>query len=665
MVTRVRLPVVGGLVKVLSNPTATTVVAQIANLQQATTALNAAVQTLQTPVVTPGSFSQPPTGTVKAWPTKGVSPAFMAADAAPAADPSILVHRGRRGDEGESGPRGYSGIPGYAGAAGAAGLPGVMGRRGDAGDTGRSGYTGATGPSGYQGVPGVAVVRQGEPGDVGRTGVPGPQGLAGSAGPPGAMGPLGGAAGRRMDHDQVQEKAPRGSLIRSTAATASLGLTAILGHSGNFMDAASAPALSVAIAPTMTGQWTFTPSASTSGPVFNTFSTNTYSATMQGSTAGSVPAVIAFNANNQQGGLIGFAGSAGQLVGDAGSLDAVILGAQAIRLSAGGHTTSGLVLQTNQSVTMPFYGVGLATFDASGNITSVPAASTGGPRGSRGQDGEDGRTGLPGIAGPVGATGAPGSGGGGGSLGRRPYHDEPHMAARDRVFDPRNMDGPVTINGSGAGTIPTLRVFESVGADGLIVYAASGSATDRCLNFVLPGFYNLFNMYNDGHGIMGYNGTGATLSWSAAGNVTIAAPSSGVAITVTAAAGGSAFEFADGGGIAVGDFNSTAAGGGYWTFSRSGAVKCYFGDASELVGGVIDSYAIRSGGAFSVATGGATPRLIIASGGAISLAGQTLSTGTSVPTIGTNKPGSAVSLTPQTWLNIVINGTTYYLPLWI
>jgi hypothetical protein len=39
-------------------------------------------------------------------------------------------------------------------------------------------------------------------------------------------------------------------------------------------------------------------------------------------------------------------------------------------------------------------------------------------------------------------------------------------------------------------------------------------------------------------------------------------------------------------------------------------------------------------------------------------------TGTSVPTIGTNKPGSAVTLGPVTWETVVINGTTYYRPLW-
>jgi hypothetical protein len=42
----------------------------------------------------------------------------------------------------------------------------------------------------------------------------------------------------------------------------------------------------------------------------------------------------------------------------------------------------------------------------------------------------------------------------------------------------------------------------------------------------------------------------------------------------------------------------------------------------------------------------------------------TLSTGTSVPTIGTNKPGSAVTLGPVTWETVVLNGTTFFRPLW-
>lgn len=48
----------------------------------------------------------------------------------------------------------------------------------------------------------------------------------------------------------------------------------------------------------------------------------------------------------------------------------------------------------------------------------------------------------------------------------------------------------------------------------------------------------------------------------------------------------------------------------------------------------------------------------------VELFGMELSTGANTPTLGTNKPGSAVSLTPTTWMTTIVNGTTYYIPLW-
>jgi hypothetical protein len=50
----------------------------------------------------------------------------------------------------------------------------------------------------------------------------------------------------------------------------------------------------------------------------------------------------------------------------------------------------------------------------------------------------------------------------------------------------------------------------------------------------------LFKIFGDGHGTLGPSAS-LGLSWAAAGNVTIAAPSSGAAVTATAAAAGSAF----------------------------------------------------------------------------------------------------------------------------
>lgn len=59
-----------------------------------------------------------------------------------------------------------------------------------------------------------------------------------------------------------------------------------------------------------------------------------------------------------------------------------------------------------------------------------------------------------------------------------------------------------------------------------------------------------------------------------------------------------------------------------------------------------------------------TGNLVLKVNGELDLEEVTTSTGANVPTIGTNKPGSAVSLTPATWLTLIVNGTTYYTPLW-
>jgi hypothetical protein len=47
------------------------------------------------------------------------------------------------------------------------------------------------------------------------------------------------------------------------------------------------------------------------------------------------------------------------------------------------------------------------------------------------------------------------------------------------------------------------------------------------------------------------------------------------------------------------------------------------------------------------------------------VANQTVVAGSQTPTLGSNKPGSAVTLTPQKWLPITCDGSTYYIPLWI
>lgn len=240
---RLRLPAVGGLVKVLATPA--NPAAAIANLQQAVGALNTSVQIIQSPpggIIPSGPGPAGPAirgrqgedgdtgrqgrvGLTGAAGAPGVAIRGRQGDKGEAGRqgriglpgmpgaPGVGL-RGRQGDEGDRGAAGIPGLPGAAGAAGtagAAGSAGSPGRRGEDGEAGRRGVPGipgAAGSPGAQGSPGVAVVREGIEGDPGRRGVPGTPGAAGAAGSPGAQG-LPGVPARRQYHDEPNDRVPR------------------------------------------------------------------------------------------------------------------------------------------------------------------------------------------------------------------------------------------------------------------------------------------------------------------------------------------------------------------------------------------------------------------------------------------------------------------------
>jgi hypothetical protein len=109
-----------------------------------------------------------------------------------------------------------------------------------------------------------------------------------------------------------------------------------------------------------------------------------------------------------------------------------------------------------------------------------------------------------------------------------------------------NSNRAIAINAPAGGV--ALTVNGVVGGDPhFLVNAASGSATDRGIQHVWSGHYNIFNTYNDGHFVLGYNGTAQIITGSAAGNVTIAAPTSaGVALSVSAISGSQSISVAGG-----------------------------------------------------------------------------------------------------------------------
>jgi ribosomal protein S11 len=107
----------------------------------------------------------------------------------------------------------------------------------------------------------------------------------------------------------------------------------------------------------------------------------------------------------------------------------------------------------------------------------------------------------------------------------------------------------LTLNGApNAWTSVVLGSSTSGQSYGLIIEAgtSAGDSPIRVNNQAATASY--FQIFGDGHGFLGYNATTAnqTINWSAAGNVTLSAPTSGVALTVTGVPGNNIFEATDG-----------------------------------------------------------------------------------------------------------------------
>jgi hypothetical protein len=98
----------------------------------------------------------------------------------------------------------------------------------------------------------------------------------------------------------------------------------------------------------------------------------------------------------------------------------------------------------------------------------------------------------------------------------------------------------LTVYGSNlANTFPANFIGASVAgnSNGVFIAAGVNNAGDRALDvFNYAQTIRLMGVFGDGHFSLGYNGSSATLTGSAAGNVTINVPSSGVALTVNSQA---------------------------------------------------------------------------------------------------------------------------------
>lgn len=94
----------------------------------------------------------------------------------------------------------------------------------------------------------------------------------------------------------------------------------------------------------------------------------------------------------------------------------------------------------------------------------------------------------------------------------------------------RNVYGLIVLNQGSTGTSYGIGI--SAGTN-------SSDANLWCMDFTQT--HTFLKLAGDGSGILGYNGSGSTLTWNAAGNMTVAVPASGVAFTVDGGTGNDAF----------------------------------------------------------------------------------------------------------------------------
>lgn len=95
-----------------------------------------------------------------------------------------------------------------------------------------------------------------------------------------------------------------------------------------------------------------------------------------------------------------------------------------------------------------------------------------------------------------------------------------------------------TVNGVATSQAATINGSSSSGQSFGLYIAAGTTSSDSALNITnQANTHQLVKVNGDGSTVWGFNGTGNTITTAAAGNVTIAAPSSGVGLTVNAVSG--------------------------------------------------------------------------------------------------------------------------------
>lgn len=175
------------------------------------------------------------------------------------------------------------------------------------------------------------------------------------------------------------------------------------------------------------------------------------------------------------------------------------------------------------------------------------------------------------------------------------------------------------------------------------------------------------------------------LSGAPAGNVSVPAPTSGVAFTATGSGATRALQVNAAASAEVAELDSTAAGGSYATWTNSGTANGFVGSWLGIIGsGSASDFAIRATGQLALATNGTNIRVSITTAGNVTVAapssGQTFTVAPS-PAAGeliatssaltTGAGASAGTLTnapsagnPTKWIKINDNGTVRSVPAW-
>lgn len=396
--------------------------------------------------------------------------------------------------------------------------------------------------------------------------------------------------------------ATSGSVPTAANPTGTVGLSTVNGSATTFMRSDAAPPLSQSIAPTMTGNWIFSPSSGTaihangvaSSPVFNAVGNSTSGSSLGVLiNAGTTSADYAWKVTNQSGST-----TLAEIFGDGGT----VLGA-----ATGGDQ-------------------GVGTLNMTGCFVNGVACSTGGASGAN-------PTGTVGLAVVNGSAGT--------------YMRSDAAPPLSQAISP-TMTGNWTFNpSSGVGiavnALNNQKAATFAGgatsAQSFGVYIDAGTTSADYPIFVQnhAASATFFEIFGDGHGTLGPSSS-LGFSWTSAGVITIAAPTSGIALSTSGSsgsvigkfisgssattasndveidrAGSTANSITEGPNLVLNDTTNTHAAAiqlsgnqlEFWKFGSSWVQEAYFGASNGLVvsGGVTPGGGDEGAGTINVSGG--------------------------------------------------------------